>query len=301
MVLGVFWIVLLAPMAWSQESQGLLRYQFPAYAVIDATTILDVTGVYYVSSSEIPEITATPSPARYSLEIARRFRILESNAQGALIQEEILGVREPSSASGEMVFFDKDVDQTSSPLFRQMKGVARYRITPRGEVSRAPDAEAEPRREFGTWMGGVFFLFPILPTEPIEAGTAWTDERILAAVPSSEPVAASMTATLETSEGNAAIIRFIRTLSARNVQHTVASLPQDVTSVTEFRLSMKALNMRTSGTAEIDLNNGRLLGLNENIQFTADTGSRSSIYEFPLRIDIRQVAGGTRRTTFRYR
>lgn len=299
-LMGILGLVFCIPLARGQET-FTLQYQFAAGDVIETTTVLDVTGTYRTSSSEIPEVTSTPHPARYALEILRRFQVLEVKEGYAILQEEILAIREPASSTNAITLYDQNNKVNVSPLFRQAEGTKVYRVTSRGEVNLTSQSVTPTRKGLGDWITGAHFLFPVLPAEPVVSGATWSLSRLIASVPAGHPLSASWTGTFKGVDNGEARMDYQRFVTGRNIQQNIAAPTESATSITEFRLELKQLDMRSTGEAIYDNTGNRLLETRERFQFTANVDSRSSIYEFPLRLEIRQIAQGTSRTAFRYK
>ncbi len=299
-LMGVLGLVFWFPLAWGQET-FTPRYQFTAGDVIETTTVLDVTGTYRTSSSEIPEVTSTPHPARYALEILRRFQVLEAREDYAILQEEILAIREPASSTNSITLYDQNMNVDASPLFQQAEGTKVYRVTSRGEVNLTSQSVTPTRKGLGDWMTGSLFLFPILPADPVVPGATWSQSRLIASVPAGNPLSASWTGVFRGIDNGMAHVGYERFITGNNIQQSINALTASATSITQFRLELKQLDMRSTGEAIYDNTGKHLLETRERFQFTANVNSHSSIYEFPLRLEIRQIAQGTSRTAFFYK
>lgn len=299
----LIFLVLLGLLSGSAAGQEAWQpaYQFHSGQVMTATTILEVTGTYETSSSELPSLDPSPHPAHYSFIMVRRLEVLASDDNSATLREELISIREVLDGTRAISVFEPGQVDKYSPLMPQLGGTARYRVSDQGYTTVMQEA-GEARGGFGQLMSGTLFLFPRLPEEPVKPGQEWspgTRTVRLGAMEGMARVDYSVAAVdMATPEAR---FDYTRTVTANNLFYRLDKKVESATSVRDFAWTMDQLEMETIGTARLDMATGRLVETESLVQFQSEVRGVGTMYVDPFRLQVKQTGTARNRTLFQYR
>lgn len=288
-----------APGAMAQEMWSL-AYTLRAGQIITATTVLDVSGTYQSSSSELPTVEPQPHPANYSLVMVRRLEILDRDESGSTVKEELVSLEQVIGATTAIPVYASARLDKYSPLMPQLGGSVRYRITDRGYTISLQGAGGD-RSGFGSALGGTLFLFPRLPDGPVRAGENWSPGSRSMPLGGMEGVArVDYSARLAESATPVATLEFARHIAAQNLSHRLSRPVESATSVRDFFWAVDDLQIDTTGTARLDLAAGQLRETESRVRFESRVRGMGTMYVENFRIQVEQSGVARNRTVFRY-